>query len=218
MACLAPMIDRSILREVKSGPYMLKAGFQKGSMELRTCPLDVSPLACVSDLPWRLVAAQHPPPYPEALKFHVKCNFMKFQKFQPSPGRTPWPPIHGDCTIFIVFQYPVVAERHSAKRGVNSAVFPLGEGPCRSHRSGATRNVRCLFSVALRVQPAIAGCARSSPAQACRLGLAMRMQAAIARCSRPSLASRPHDTLAAAAASGAKLLHSATAFCTVAVP
>ena len=28
---------RSILREVKSGPYMLKAGFQKGSMELRTC-------------------------------------------------------------------------------------------------------------------------------------------------------------------------------------
>ena len=73
---LAPMIDRSILREVKSGPYMLKAGFQKGSMELRTCPLDVSPLACVSDLPWRLVAAQHPPPYPEALKFHVKCNFM----------------------------------------------------------------------------------------------------------------------------------------------
>ena len=84
MACLAPMIDRSILREVKSGPYMLKAGFQKGSMELRTCPLDVSPLACVSDLPWRLVAAQHPPPYPEALKFHVKCNFMKFQP--PDPG------------------------------------------------------------------------------------------------------------------------------------
>ena len=132
--------------------------------------------------------------------------------------RPPHPGIHGDCTIFIVFQYPVVAERHSAKRGVNSAVFPLGEGPCRSHRSGATPNVRCLFSVALRVQPAIAGCARSSPAQACRLGLAMRMQAAIARCSRPSLASRPHDTLAAAAASGAKLLHSATAFCTVAVP
>ena len=80
VACSAPMIDRSILREVKSGPYMLKAGFQKGSMELRTCPLDVSPLACVSDLPWRLVAAQHPPPYPEALKFHVKCNFMKFHE------------------------------------------------------------------------------------------------------------------------------------------
>ena len=72
VACSAPMIDRSILREVKSGPYMLKAGFQKGSMELRTCPLDVSPLACVSDLPWRLVAAQHSPTYPEALKFHVK--------------------------------------------------------------------------------------------------------------------------------------------------
>ena len=84
VACSAPMIDRSILREVKSGPYMLKAGFQKGSMELRTCPLDVSPLACVSDLPWRLVAAQHPPTYPEALKFHVKCNFMKFQP--PDPG------------------------------------------------------------------------------------------------------------------------------------
>ena len=59
---------------VENGP---KAGFQKGSMELRTCPLDVSPLACVSDLPWRLVAAQHPPPYPEALKFHVKCNFYE---------------------------------------------------------------------------------------------------------------------------------------------
>ena len=73
VACLAPMIDRSIFREVKSGPYMLKAGFQKGPMELRTCPLDVSPLACVSDLPWRLVAAQHPPTYPEALKFHLKC-------------------------------------------------------------------------------------------------------------------------------------------------
>ena len=28
---------------------------------------------------------------------------------------------------------------------MNSAVFPLGEGPCRSHRSGATGNVRCLF-------------------------------------------------------------------------
>ena len=52
-------------------------------MELRTCPLDVSPLACVSDLPWRLVAAQHPPTYPEALKFHVKCNFMKFQPTDP---------------------------------------------------------------------------------------------------------------------------------------
>ena len=81
MACLAPMIDRSILREVKSGPYMLKAGFQKGPMELRTCPLDVSPLACVSDLPWRLVAAQHPPPYPEALKFHEIVHPLAHEGF-----------------------------------------------------------------------------------------------------------------------------------------
>ena len=92
VACSAPMIDRSILREVKSGPYMLKAGFQKGSMELRTCPLDISHLACVSDLPWRLLAAQHPPPYPEALKFHVKCNFMKFHEIS-----TPWPWISRNC-------------------------------------------------------------------------------------------------------------------------
>ena len=40
---------------------------------------------------------------------------------------------------------PEAEPRHSAKRGVNSAVFPLGEGPCRSHRSGARRKVRCLF-------------------------------------------------------------------------
>ena len=60
---------------------MLKAGFQKGSMELRTCPLDVSPLACVSDLPWRLVAAQHPPPYPEALKFHEIVHPLAHEGF-----------------------------------------------------------------------------------------------------------------------------------------
>ena len=99
MACSAPMIDRSILREVKSGPYMLKAGFQKGPMELRTCPLDVSPLACVSDLPWRLVAAQHPPPYPEALKFHVKCNFMKFHEIS-----TPCPGFHEILQAYLLYK------------------------------------------------------------------------------------------------------------------
>ena len=53
------MIDRSILREVKSGPYMLKAGFQKGPIEFRTCALDVDtlPRACPA-LPYPTLAAR----------------------------------------------------------------------------------------------------------------------------------------------------------------
>ena len=42
-----------------------------------------TPCVCIRPIPWRLVAAQHPPAYPEALKFHVKCNFMKFQPTDP---------------------------------------------------------------------------------------------------------------------------------------
>ena len=42
-----------------------------------------TPCVCIRPIPWRLVAAQHPPAYPEPLKFHVKCIFMKFQPTDP---------------------------------------------------------------------------------------------------------------------------------------
>ena len=48
VASSAPIIKRSILFEVKSCPYMFYAGFQKGPVEFRTCPLDVDTLEGVS--------------------------------------------------------------------------------------------------------------------------------------------------------------------------
>ena len=48
VASSAPIINRSILFEVKSCAYMFYAGFQKGPIEFRACPLDVDTLEGVS--------------------------------------------------------------------------------------------------------------------------------------------------------------------------
>ena len=87
MASSAPIIKRSILFEVKSCPYMFYAGFQKGPVEFRTCPLDVDTLEGVSCPTYPTLAARgqdkRTPTYPT----HKPDPLTTY----PLPGKEPEP-------------------------------------------------------------------------------------------------------------------------------